>query len=228
MYTALLLLLLCVLPDDGLLEPYRQAAAEWEDEVAELTGRNAPEVAGPDDVLFVGSSSIRLWDSIAEDMSPWSTVRRGYGGAKYSDVAVYLDRLLAGHQPKAVVYFAANDIANNPEKDKTPQQVAALAEYIVRFTRDKMPETPIFFIELTTTPSRFAVQEKIAEANKLIQQVAAAHPQCYFIPTKDLICDASGIPKDELFRDDRLHLSAAGYDLWATRIKAALSKHLSP
>ena len=228
MHTAILILLLCVPPDASLLEPYREAATQWEDEVAELASRNSEQVAGPDDVLFVGSSSIRLWDSIAEDMAPWSPVRRGYGGAKFSDVAVYLDRLLAGHKPKAVVYFAANDIANNPEKDKTPQEVAALAEYIVRFTRDAMPDTPIFFIELTTTPSRFAVREQIAEANKLIKQVAANHPKCYFIPTKDLICDAAGVPKEELFRDDRLHLSQAGYELWATRIKAALGEHLKP
>lgn len=213
--------------DTAIAEPDRFPwIGQWEDDVAKLIEENRDRLAGPDDILIAGSSSVRLWDQIDEDMQPYSMVRRGYGGARYSDLAYYLPRILADHKPAAIVYFAGNDIAGDQTKDISPAEVANLVEAIARYTRRQFPERPIFFIALSVTPRRFAVVEEIRQANALIEERLKAIPNCQLIPTEDLLVDNSGQPREELFRDDRLHLSDAGYDLWAERIKEHLAAHL--
>ncbi|MEZ6075925.1 MAG: hypothetical protein R3C56_09695 [Pirellulaceae bacterium] len=80
--------------------------------------------------LFVGSSSIVLWKDIAQDMAPYATIRRGFGGSKFSDVAVYIDRLVKPHQFDAVALFVANDISGS-KTDKTPEEVLRLVDITV-------------------------------------------------------------------------------------------------
>lgn len=213
--------------DQVVAEPERYPwIPQWEDDVTALIEGNDDRLAGPNDILIAGSSSVRLWDQIDEDMQPYSMVRRGYGGARYSDLAYYLPRLLANHTPKAVVYFAGNDIAGDEAKDISPSNVADLVESIARYTRKRFPQQPIFVIALSITPKRFAVTEEIRQANQEIAARLEKIPNCYLIPTEDLLVDANGQPREELFRDDRLHLSDAGYDLWAARIKSYLDRHL--
>ena len=88
------------------LECYRQAAHDrWQDDIAELGARDASESYPDDAVLFIGSSSIRLWSDIAADMQPYPVIQRGYGGAKWSDVAIFIDQLVRPHSCCAVVFF---------------------------------------------------------------------------------------------------------------------------
>jgi lysophospholipase L1-like esterase len=220
-------LLLFQLQADSL-DKYREGAKKWDDDVAELVAKNAEKTAGPNDLLLIGSSSIRLWDSIDSDMPDWSAVRRGYGGAKYSDLVIQLDKLLAGHHPKAILFYVANDIAGgNDNKDIAPQEVGTLVEYVARHTRELNPTTPIFFIQLSATPKRWHVWEKTTEANGEIEKVAKSVDNCYYIQTADLFIDRiSGEPNPKFFRDDKLHLSAEGYKLWAGRIQEQLDKQL--
>jgi hypothetical protein len=82
----------------------------WEPDIAALEALDGREADPPDAILFVGSSSIRLWDSITADMAPWSVVRRGYGGARYRDLCHFAPRLVANHDPRAIVVFVGNDI----------------------------------------------------------------------------------------------------------------------
>ncbi len=214
---------ICQLQANDLLAPYREKAAEWEDDVSQLVAKNDQQLAGPDDLLFVGSSSIRLWDSIEEDMSGHQVVRRGYGGARYSDLAIYLERILDGHKPKALIYFVANDISGDETRDISPEEVGRLTLFVAETSRRKFPNTPIYFIQITPTPKRWHVWNKIAEANRCIQETTRSVDNCRFIFTQSYFLDPhTHEPIAELFREDRLHLNDKGYDLWAEAIKKGL------
>ena len=45
-------------------------------------------------IMFIGSSSIRLWENLEKDMYPLKIIKRGYGGAHYRDIIFYIDRIL--------------------------------------------------------------------------------------------------------------------------------------
>ncbi len=202
------------------LDIYREKAADWQDDVEALVAQNKEKTAGPNDLLFLGSSSIRLWESIEEDMGNWGVVRRGYGGARYSDLAIYLDPLLAEHQPKAILFFVANDIAGDEKRDVSPEEVGRLTKLIATRTREHFPTTPIFFIEITPTLKRWHVRDLIVKANAEIRKTVESTKNCYFIATwEDYLDPSTREPIEKNYREDKLHLSDKGYDLWGEIIQ---------
>ncbi len=107
-----------------------------------------------DSILFMGSSSIRLWDTLARDMAPYPVIQRGYGGAKFQDLAVFAERIVDPHEFRAVVIFVANDIVGK-DSDLKPEEVAALYKEVVATVREKDAESPVFLIAITPTKSRW-------------------------------------------------------------------------
>ena len=92
---------------------YSQSNRQFEEEVSILERLDIEEKAAEKDILFIGSSSIRLWDNINEDMYPYSSVKRGYGGAHFYDLIHFSERLVKNHTPKAIIIFVANDITGS-------------------------------------------------------------------------------------------------------------------
>jgi GDSL-like Lipase/Acylhydrolase family len=176
----------------------------------------------PDDaILFAGSSSIRLWSTIDNDMAPYHIIQRGYGGAKLSDFAVYARRIFDNHNCKALVLFVANDITG-AENDKSPEEVAGLFRNVLMTFRGLHPSTPVFWIEVTPTMSRWKVWPEIQKANNLIKAICEKQANTYFIDTDFAFLNEKGIPRDDLFRADRLHLTEKGYAVWTGIIKNEL------
>lgn len=204
------------------IEQYRAPAVKrWAGEIARLEARDKAEQHARDSVLFVGSSSIRLWSNIWEDMSPYKPIQRGYGGAKWSDVAVFAERLIHPHQFQAVVFFVGNDISGN-SGDKSPEEVARLFAYVLSKVREHNALAPVFYISVTPTESRFAAWPKIKAANSAVRALCGKSENAHFIGTASIFLDGEGKPRPALFRNDRLHLSEAGYKLWAAAIKSHL------
>lgn len=177
----------------------------------------------PDDaILFVGSSSIRLWDTLAVDMKPHAVIQRGFGGATTADVVRYADRILAAHRPPAIVLFVANDIRGNAATDLKPTEAAALFKTFLGQVHRHSPEAMLLVVAVTPTESRWAVWPEIRRLNELLAGLCDETAHAIFIPTEDLYLGPDGRPLPELFRDDRLHLSPAGYARWTKRIRSYL------
>jgi hypothetical protein len=198
---------------------------KWEKDIQAFEKLDATEPDPADAILFTGSSSIRLWSTIKEDLAPYTIIQRGYGGAKLTDFAFYADRIIYPHKFKALALFVANDITGG-KNDRTPEEVLGLYQNIVKQVRKKYKEEPIFFIQITPTNSRWRVWDKITEANNLIKNYSSQEEGLYFIETDDRFFGDDGKPRAELFRDDQLHLNADGYEIWTAVIKEKLDKVL--
>lgn len=211
-------------PAPDFLDRYRaKATKKWEQAIGELEQRNASEEDPADAILFIGSSSIRRWDSIAIDMAPYRTIQRGYGGAKYSDLAVFAKRLIQPHQYRALVSFVGNDVSGKPE-DHSPDEVERLVRYVVGVSHQHQPEAPVLLIEVTPTEKRFEAWPRIREVNARLREIALSTPNTYFIATAGHFLDPTGHPRSELFVDDRLHLNSEGYQLWSNLIRRRLEE----
>ncbi|MEL6108678.1 MAG: GDSL-type esterase/lipase family protein [Planctomycetota bacterium] len=210
-------------PATDFLSEYRRPALDrWQKAISAFDELNASANHSGDAILFLGSSSIRRWTSIATDMSPYQTIRRGYGGAKFTDMAVFAERLIEPHRFRAVVMFVGNGVTGEPE-DHTPEQIEQLARYIVEVAHDHSPGTPFFLIEITPCEKRFDAWPKIRAVNSKLREVALSTPDTYFIPTASHYLNGDGTPRPELFVDDKLHLNAEGYRLWSTLIRRRLN-----
>lgn len=202
-----------------------QEVKAWEPDIAKFEALDKTEKYSPDAIMFAGSSSIRLWTTLAEDMKPFDVIQRGYGGSKLGDFAVYADRIFSPHPCKALVMFIANDITGSAQ-DKTPEEVNRLFLYVLKTFRKTHPDTPFFWIAVTPTESRWKVWPQIQEVNRLIRQSCEKHKNTYFIETEKAFLNEKGEPKSELFVSDKLHLNKDGYVVWNRIIKAELERVL--
>lgn len=176
-------------------------------------------------LLFIGSSSIRLWKTLAQDMDPYPVVQRGYGGAHLRDAIFFPDALLGNGQPTMIIGFIANDIKGVPE-DERPQRIKRLFKYFLKQVRERHPKTPFLWVEITPTQSRWAQWKAIKKVNKKIKVYCDKTDNLYFVQTADAFLTAEGLPRTELFVEDQLHLNQQGYALWSRLIKQEIEKHL--
>jgi hypothetical protein len=214
--------ILDLVPAEQLLAPYREAAEKkWSKAMADFDEQNATETNPSDAILFIGSSSIRRWLTMETDMAPYRTIRRGYGGAKFTDMGVFVERLISPHQYRAIVMFVGNGVVGK-EEDHTPDQIESLARHIVDVSHRHQPGAPFFLIEITPCEKRFHAWHKIRAVNARLREIALSTPDTYFIPTASHFLKADGTPRPELFVEDRLHLNEAGYQMWSTLIRRRL------
>lgn len=212
-----------------LYEEIQNARSEdplvWEDAISDLEAETAGRFAPGQGVVFVGSSSIRLWRTLEEDMSPIPVIQHGFGGSKLNDIVHYADRLVSVYQPRAVVVFAGtNDI--DPAASKSPEVLLASYQAFVSKVRSKQPDLPIFYIGITPSPRRWSVWPIAQSTNRLIAQWAAADPHHYFIDTSNALMGADGEPDPDNYIFDGLHLSKRGYAIWRDIIRNRLLDEL--
>ena len=212
------------------LKKYNSTSQKWEVDIAKLENLDNNEKYSENALLFIGSSSIRRWISIKKDMAPYETIKRGYGGAHYSDIIHFSKRLVKNHKPKAILIFVANDIKGNNKNDlysknlsdRNPFEVKRLFKFTVSEIRSIHKEIPIIAIETTPTPSRWSAWDKISKANDLIKNFCKSKSNLHFIQTRGEFIGTNGLPIENYFVKDMLHLNEAGYSLWSRIIKANL------
>lgn len=213
-------------PAPAELPPYGDEA-RWlpEVEAFEREGREQP--FPPGGIVFFGSSSIRLWDSLERDMDPLPVLERGFGGARLADAIHFAGRLVSVHRPELVVVFCGtNDLAG--AEPATPAEVRALVRRLVARLREPDPDLRIVYVAITPTLAREEHLAAVREANRLIRRDCEADPRLEFVdPTADL-ADEHGRPDPSCFREDRLHLNERGYAVWTRHLRPVVERLHAP
>ena len=193
--------------------------AKWETEIRafEVTDKTNPPPQNA--ILFVGSSSIRLWKTLAQDFSEHKVINRGFGGSQVEDSTAFAERIVFPYKPRLVVLYAGdNDIAGG----KSPDQVFADFKTFTQKVHAKQPEMRIAFISIKPSPSRWHLAAKIKAANQLIGDFCRQESGLDYIDVFTPMLGPDGTPRPELFREDKLHLNDKGYALWTSLIKPRL------
>lgn len=190
----------------------------WAGEMKAFDSVNQVENYGKNPVLFTGSSYIRLWKNIREDVQYSNIIHRGYGGSNLTEMAYYVKRIVYPHQPAAIFMYVGNDITGS-EKDKTPRQVLELFTYVVSIIRQQYPDVPIVWLQIAPSPKRWSVWNEVQEANKLIADYCANGYRLYTYNSSAKYLGTDGTPMEELFIEDRLHYNEKGYQIWGKQIK---------
>ena len=128
----LLASIICLTFSCSPLYKYRNSTStpKWAAEIANFEKLDSTETYSKDAILFTGSSSIRKWTTINEDMAPYPVISRGFGGSKLEDLAFYLDRIINPHPFRALVIFSGTNNLTGKNTDAKPQDILKLAEYI--------------------------------------------------------------------------------------------------
>ncbi len=188
----------------------------FEDEILafEASDRVAPPFRHA--VLFVGSSSIRMWKTLPEDLPGVILVNRGFGGSTIQDNIRYAGRIITRYEPRQIFLYAGdNDIA----KGMSAEQVLADFQTFVKKVRVDLPGVPIAFIAIKPSPSRIRFIAETRRANVLVRAYTLTDPSLTFVDIFTPMLHPDGLPRESLFLSDRLHLSREGYKLWADIIR---------
>ena len=202
----------------------RYAAArdysKWEKEVAayEAADRRSPPPRGG--ALFIGSSTIRLWKTLAEDFPGHKVINRGFGGSEIVDATHFADRLIFPHEPKQVFLRAGG---NDIHTGRLPREVAADFAEFVRVVHARLPNAEVLYIAVSPAPARWGETDKYRELNRLIREMALDMPRVGYVETYDISLTPDGHARPELFINDRLHFNAEGYKLLAERVRPFLT-----
>ncbi len=216
--TSLILALASIAPGVSAAseEGFEAEDRRWEESIAGFAAADRENTPTPDGVVFVGSSSIRLWrDLQAQLKAKRRVLNRGLGGARIADCTRYLDRLVFPHAPRQIVIYAGdNDLAEG----RPPKQVLNDFVRFVAAVRKKLPATRIVYISIKPSPARARLIAQAQQANHLIRRFIQGAENMEFIDVFTPMLDDGGRPRAELFQDDALHLNSAGYHLWASLI----------
>ena len=179
----------------------------------------------PGGVVFVGSSSIRLWTTLADDMAPLRVIRRGFGGAHLLHVNHALSRIVLPYAPRAVVLYAGdNDIAYG----RSAEAVAAEFQQFVQAIHAALPETDIWYLSMKPTKTQATFWPGLSRGNQQIAAGAKGDSRVHFIDADSLFLTADGKANTDLLRFDGVHLNDKGYTAWTSLIKPALLAAYGP
>jgi lysophospholipase L1-like esterase len=189
-----------------------KAASPWDQAFEAFAADDQSHPHPEGGVLFVGSSSIRLWSDLQDQFKDLPVViNRGFGGSQLADCVKNLNRLVIRYRPSTVLVYAGdNDLAAGTTPDEVLHRFTAFVEGVHR----ELPDTRIAYISIKPSPSRVGLLPQIRQTNALIRDYTQHQDRVAFIDVYTPMLDASGAPRNELFRADLLHLNADGYALW--------------
>ena len=162
-----------------------------------------------DAILFVGSSSIRFWNTAAAFPGK-PIINRGFGGSELSDVIHFYDQVIRPYSPSRIFLYAGdNDIA----RGKTPDQVFEDYQELIERLAADFPDTQLVFISIKPSKLRWDKWPQMADANRMVREHAAKQSNLAYADLATPLLGEDGNPR-EVFVEDGLHLNAEGYRLW--------------
>jgi lysophospholipase L1-like esterase len=195
-------------------------AERWEPKLSRYLDRDKASPPPTGAIVFAGSSSIEMWETMAADFPGVVTVNRGIGGTWLADLPKFAGRLVLPLRPRMlVVYAGENDLHAGQTVDSV---VAAFDQVRDQFFAAE-PNARLVFLALKPSPSRRAFLPQMRAANARIAAACGADRRCTFVDVFTPMLDAAGEPRGELFLADKLHMNAEGYRLWTKLVAPAVS-----
>jgi lysophospholipase L1-like esterase len=173
-----------------------------------------------DAVLFVGSSSIRMWQTRAS-FPDLPVINRGFGGSHISDINFYFKRVVSPYKPKLIVFYAGdNDITSG----KNAQQVLEDFRRFVEMVAERLPRTPIIFISIKPSESRWNFWPVTKQANEMIRLFCEKNSRLTFVDAGSVLLNADGKVNNEFFLSDKLHMNEKGYRKWTQILQPVIER----
>lgn len=172
-------------------------------------------------VLFVGSSSFRLWKDLNKDLDNDKILNRAFGGATLLDMIYFKDQILLNYHPsKIVIYCGENDAASSNKVDG--KVVFERFKKLFKIIRKQYPEVPLLYVSIKPCILRWNIKDKMIDANLRISNYLSTQNHTTFINIWDAMLE-NNEPKKDIFREDNLHMNSKGYAIWIEKMKGIVN-----
>ena len=218
-----LVLLSCVSAVTAQVQPADPDPNRFAKEIEAFGEWDSKNAAPAEPILFVGSSSIRMWRT-RECFGDLPVINRGFGGSHISDHIHFVGRIVWPYKPRVIVFYAGdNDLAAG----KSAQRVFDDYRKFVGIVRAKLPETRIIFVSIKPSESRWSLWPQAKKANEFVQGLCREDDRLFYTDLATPLLGPDGKPRNELFLGDKLHLNAAGYGVWTQALTPILRQALA-
>jgi lysophospholipase L1-like esterase len=193
----------------------------FSDELRQFHEKDSIAMPPKKGIVFVGSSSLRMWTDLEQTFKGYDAINRGFGGSELIHANDYINELILKYNPRQVViYSGENDVASGASADQTVERFTTLFTNI----RKNLPKADITFVSMKLSPSRAQFSKIILEANSRIKDYIAMEKNASYVDIASKMLDAQGGYRPELFQADMLHMKPAGYEIWTKEITPYLKK----
>jgi lysophospholipase L1-like esterase len=191
--------------------PAQVSNVAWETDIAAFAAADRTNPPPRGGIEFIGSSSFRMWDSLARDFPGQPVFNRGFGGSEVRDSTWYAGQAIVPYAPCKVFFYAGdNDLNSGRSATQVRDDVVA---FVQRVHRD-LPKTKVEYVSIKPSPSRAHLLPAINDANAKIKAALAKLPNTGYTDIYTPRLGADGQPDASLFREDMLHMTPAGYAIW--------------
>jgi lysophospholipase L1-like esterase len=206
-------------------EPAPKTDSGWKQRQETLNQR-AAEAGSKAQVLFIGDSITQGWEGAGKEV--WAkyyahrnAVNLGIGGDRTQHVLWRLENgNLKGLKPKAAVVMIGTNNSNG--EDNTVEQIAAGVGAIVQKLRSALPETTVLLVPIFPRGENPNPQRgKIQQVNQILQKWVDGQ-KVQWVDFGHKFITAEGVIPGSLM-PDFLHLSEAGYQIWAESLEPHLA-----
>ncbi len=197
--------------------------APFQEEIDHFKQQDKAHFPPKNAILFAGSSSFRFWTDVQDYFPGVTIINRGFGGSSLPDVLHFAPEIIYPYYPKQIViYCGENDLASSD----TVTANVVLKRFKILFVaiRTKLVNVPIVFISIKPSPSRAQLMPKMKRANMLVRQYLKTQKHTAYVDVFNLMLNKEGEPRQELFKEDMLHMKPAGYAIWQKAIAPYLIK----
>ena len=192
------------------------APTRFENAIVAFEGADTEDPVEPGVILFVGSSSVVKWETLAEDLDGHRVLNRGFGGSNFNDLIHYADRVIYPYRPKAVfVYEGDNDIAMGSSAKQVAKDAKTLRKMIAK---ELGKDVPVVFISPKPSVARWEQRATYEDANARLAAYAAKKDHTFFVDVWTPALQPDGSVRPDIFVEDNLHMNDAGYDIWEATI----------
>jgi len=193
----------------------------FQEEINEFKKRDIEKFPGKGKILFTGSSSIKFWDSLEEDMKPLKVLNRGFGGAHISHVINHFNEIVKPYDPKAIVFFCGT---NDLTALKTPEETIDDLKKFLSLVEKEIGNIKVYVIGIKPSIDRLYLDEEEKFFNSSIKLLAYENAHLEYINVWDSMLNQDGLRMPELYLEDGLHMNKMGYEIWAMLVRDSLSK----
>lgn len=198
----------------------QQTPPHWT-EIQQFKKQDSISMPPKNGILFLGSSSIRMWKDAETTFKEYKVINRGFGGSTIADAIEYLDYLVYPYQARQIViYSGENDIASGTSAEETFNRFKTLVTRI----RAHQPKVSLLYLSMKESPSRQQFRDTLLKANDLIKSYLNTVDKAEYLDINALMLDKDGNTRPELFQNDMLHMKKSGYDIWEKAVQPHLLK----
>lgn len=194
--------------------------------------QRAKDHPGACDIVFIGDSITQGWERSGSNV--WARyygkrncLNFGVGGDRTEHVLWRFEQgQLAGLKPKAAVLMIGTNNSNK-NKDGTEQyseaEILEGVQTIVKEIRARLPETRVLVVGIFPRGQTFSTQRgKLLQINQALAKLADGK-MIHYVDFGSQLIEADGSLSKKIM-PDYLHLSEAGYEIWAQAIEPKLKE----